>query len=160
MFVSYHHALDRQYYEQLWIVLHDQYEIVYDKSPMQRIESNDPEYIIRRLREEHITGSSCTIVLVGSQTWGREYVDWKIAATLNQEHALIGVALPGAPITSYGSVVVPDRLHDNVCTRYATMIKWWELEKIPGYVPIWIGEANGRPKSWIDNHRPHRKSDA
>ena len=58
------------------------YDIVTDNSLSRGIESDVVEYIMRRIRENYVTGSSCTIVLVGRDTWARKYVDWEIDATL------------------------------------------------------------------------------
>jgi len=49
---------------------------------------------MRGIRENFITGTSCTIVLCGAQTHLRKYVHWEIKATLDKEHGLIGVNLP------------------------------------------------------------------
>jgi hypothetical protein len=46
---------------------------------------------MQRIRDKHITGTSCTIVLCGSLTPWRKYVDWEIKATLDKEHGLIGI---------------------------------------------------------------------
>jgi hypothetical protein len=48
------------------------------------INSNDPEYVMRRIRSEYIGDSTVTIVLVGSCTHSRRYVDWEIKGSLRQ----------------------------------------------------------------------------
>src|SRR5206468_5804403 len=111
-FVSYHHGGDRHWYELFSKTFCGQFDVVQDNSPERRIDSDDSEYVLRRLRENHITGSSCTIVLVGHETWGRRYVDWEIEATLDKQHGLIGVGLPCLPPI----VGLPARLEDNLRT--------------------------------------------
>ena len=48
----------------------------------ERIDSGDSDYVMRRIREDKIAGTSCTVVLIGKCTWARRYVDWEVAATL------------------------------------------------------------------------------
>jgi hypothetical protein len=83
------------------------------------INSGDPDYVMRRIREEKIAGTSCTIVLVGKCTWARRYVDWEIAATLGDfsgslRGGLIGIQLPSAE--QHGWDKLPPRLALNLAT--------------------------------------------
>jgi len=48
------------------------------------IDSTNPEYVMRRIREEYIGDSTVTIVLVGSCTHSRRYIDWEIKGSLRQ----------------------------------------------------------------------------
>jgi len=48
------------------------------------IESTDPDYVMRRILQKHIGSASRTIILVGSCTHSRRYVDWEIKASLQQ----------------------------------------------------------------------------
>lgn len=61
-------------------------------------DSNDPSYIMRRIREEKLGDSTVTIVLIGSCTHSRRYVDWEIKASLQQgrtlPNGLIAINLP------------------------------------------------------------------
>src|SRR6266446_4571048 len=61
IFVSYHHGGDRAYYDALSSTFHDHYDVIYDNSPERRIDSETVDYVRRRLSEEYITGSSCTL---------------------------------------------------------------------------------------------------
>lgn len=78
------------------------------------VESNNPQYIMRKIREEKLQDSTVTIVLIGSCTHSRRYVDWEIKASLQQGNSLpnglIGINLPY--IGSEGAA--PDRLLDNI----------------------------------------------
>src|SRR5215472_6130945 len=93
IFVSYHHGGDRAYYVAFSRTFCDQYDVIDDNSPDRIIDSEDVDYVRRRLSDSFITGSSCTVLLVGRDTWGRKYVDWEIDATLDKRHGLIGVQL-------------------------------------------------------------------
>jgi hypothetical protein len=93
VFISYHHAHDEYYYDWVSRQFSETYKIIRDNSIEDPFESENSEYVMRKIREDHITGSSCTIVLCGPQTWKRKYVDWEIKATLDKNHGLIGVEL-------------------------------------------------------------------
>ena len=99
VFISYHHGCDQAYYDAFSKAFCDTYDVISDNSLEREIDSDDVEYVIQRIRNDYVTGSSCTIVLVGKDTWGRKYVDWEIKATLEKEHGLIGVVLPTVPIS-------------------------------------------------------------
>lgn len=124
VFVSYHHGADQPYYNCLSSVLADTYDVIYDNSLERQIDSDDVDYVMRRIREDYVTGSSCTLVLCGLHTPVRKYVDWEIKATLDKQHALIGVKLPMLQIINDGCDK-PARLQDNVTSGYAKWI-WWE----------------------------------
>jgi hypothetical protein len=94
VFISYHHGGDQAYYDAFSRAFSDRYDVITDNSLARGVESDVVEYVMRRIRENYITGSSCTIVLVGLDTWGRKYVDWEIDATLQKAHGLIGIQLP------------------------------------------------------------------
>jgi hypothetical protein len=110
VFVSYHHGGDRAYYDEFSRIFHETYEACLDNSVDRLIDSPDSEYVIRRIREDYIAGTSCTIVLCGAGTMWRKFVDWEIKATLDKNHALLGVNLPSNPRDVLGKVQVPQRL--------------------------------------------------
>ena len=59
-------------------------------SPTRFIDSDDTEYVMRRIRENYNSGASGTFVLCGSDTPERKYVDWEIKATLDDRHGPVG----------------------------------------------------------------------
>jgi hypothetical protein len=124
VFISYHHQADQAYYNAFSTTFHDGYEAIFDNSVERKVDSDRPDYVMRRIRENHVSSTSCTLVLVGKNTWGRKYVDWEISATLQKDHGLIGVSLPSAPLTSEGKITVPDRLQDNIQSGYALWATW------------------------------------
>ena len=85
IFVSYHHDNDQAYYNEFSRFFSDQYDAIQDSSLDRLIDSDDTEYVMRRIRENYITGTSCTVVLCGPQTRWRKYVDWEIKATLDKQ---------------------------------------------------------------------------
>ena len=125
-----------------------------DNSLDRLIDSDDPDYVMRRIRENNITGSSCTVVLCGAQTPQRKYVDWEIKATLDKCHGLIGINLPTSRIKSDG-VVVPDRFNDNYHSGYAVWIQWQGLT--PQALTQAIELANSKSTNLINNTRQMRR---
>ena len=80
------------------------------------VNSNDTDYVMRRIREQYMQNTSVTIVMVGQNTWKRRYVDWEIAASLRNgfgspANGLLGIKLPSY---TYGIQQYPDRLNDNL----------------------------------------------
>lgn len=159
VFISYYHDGDQLYYDAFSRVFSQTYGIVRDNSVMRLILSDDAEYQMRRIREEHLTGSSCTIVLCGPGTPERKFVDWEIKATLDKEHGLIGVRLPHLPIVPLppnGACYKPARLQDNINSGYAVWTDWQTIMKGPLSLKALIEDAIGRPKFCIDNSRSLR----
>jgi hypothetical protein len=152
IFVSYHHGGDQAYYDAFSQAFHDVYEIIYDNSVDRKVDSEDVNYVMRRIRENYITGSSCTIVLVGTSTWERKYVDWEILTTLEKQHGLIGVRLPTAPVTPQNTIVVPARLHDNIQSGYALWVTWEQITTARA-LTTYVEQANAREKRLLVNNR-------
>ena len=107
VFISYHHGGDQAYYDAFSKTFADTYEAIFDNSLERRIDSDNVDYVIQRIRDNFITGSSCTVVLCGAETPWRKYVDWEIKATLDKEHGLIGVNLPTNRTDTSGKFTVP-----------------------------------------------------
>ncbi len=159
VFVSYHHGGDRDYYDRFVRLYEDKHEVVQDNSPDRAIESEDPDYVIRRLREGFLTGASTTIVLCGRNTPGRKYVDWEILASLNQNMGIVGIYLPTA-LRDGDKVIVPDRLHDNVQSGYALFRAWDTLQNQADALSSWIEESLTKDQSLIKNGRDKRLANA
>lgn len=149
VFVSYHHGGDQAYYDEFSRFFHDQYEAVFDNSLERRVDSDDARYVMQRIRDSCVTGTSCTVVLIGAQTHERKYVDWEIKATLDKQHGLIGIVLPNHQKTIDGKIVVPDRFHRNISTGYAAFEHWNNLTA--QRLIEMVDAAANQPKSLIDN---------
>lgn len=160
VFVSYHHGGDQAYYNLFSEIFHDNYEVISDNSLERKIDSEDVEYVMRRIRENYITGTSCTIVLIGAHTWGRKYVDWEIKATLDKSHGLIGVYLPTAPRDVNNKVVVPGRLLDNIQSGYALWVSWEQLTDNATQLERYIAAAKAKSSTLIFNNRARRLRNA
>lgn len=78
-------------------------------------DSTNPQYIMRRIREEKLQESTVTIVLIGECTHSRRYVDWEIKASLQQGSTLPnGLIAINLPMFGTQGLQLPDRLNDNV----------------------------------------------
>lgn len=152
VFVSYHHDGDQPYYEYFAKILSDAYQIIRDNSLRDEIWSDDADYVMRRIREDYLTGTSCTIVLCGKESHRRKFVDWEIIATLDKQHGLIGVRLP-----TNASALVPARFLDNYQSGYAVWTAWEQLfqNRNPNVAGLRqaIEAANRTPKRAIQNNR-------
>ena len=160
VFISYHHHGDQSYYDAFSTAFHDNYEAIYDNSVERKIDSDNIDYVMRQIRENYITGTSCTIVLVGAATWGRKYVDWEIKATLDKQHSLIGVCLPSAPRTADGKITVPARLFDNIQSGYALFVSWDTIAANVETLRANIADAKSRNVSQIVNTQDLRLRNA
>ncbi len=124
VFVSYHHDNDQVWYDSLVRSFANTYDLVTDRSLKESIDSDNVDYVMRTIRENFITGTSLTIVLCGTESWKRKYIDWEIKATLDKEHALLGIQLPTLVAGSNGLVTIPARLHDNIQSGFAHWAGW------------------------------------
>lgn len=83
------------------------------------VDSDDTDYIMDKIRENYLTDSTVTIVLIGSCTWARRFVDWEIMSTLrndykNKRSGLLALQLPSV---DGGTPSLPGRLSDNLSTN-------------------------------------------
>lgn len=157
VFVSYHHDRDQYYYDQFVSAFDEFWDVVTDGSLDRALDSDDADYVMRRIRERYVTGTSCTLVFCGVETPLRKYVDWEIKATLDKQHGLVGVWLPGTPQGANGGVSKPDRLQDNVDSGYAVWTDWLSVTSSPQSLLAAIEDANARAKYLIANSRPMRR---
>ena len=62
------------------------------------INSTNTDNVMQRIREKYLQDSTITIVLLGSCTHSRRYVDWEIKSSLRQgenlPNGLMGIVLP------------------------------------------------------------------
>lgn len=102
VFISYHHANDQKYKNYL-IQLNDLYDIFIDKSVNTGDidDSLDDQSIREKIRDEFLKDSTVTILLVGSETWGRKHIDWELYSSMydgvvNKKSGILVVNLPTA----------------------------------------------------------------
>jgi len=77
-------------------------------------DSTNPQYIMRKIRENKLQDSTVTIVLIGACTHSRRYVDWEVKASLQQgatlPNGLIAINLPYMG----REFALPNRVSENV----------------------------------------------
>jgi hypothetical protein len=107
------------------------------------IESLDPEYVMRRVREKHIGPATVTVVLVGACAHSRRYVDWEIKASLQQgrdrlPNGLLAVRLPSCPNGAF----VPPRLEKNLRVNdQGGYARYYDYPRNGAELRRWIEEA-------------------
>lgn len=159
VFVSYHHANDQAYrndFEKLFANIHD---IMVSKSvQIGEIDQNiQTETIRQKIRDEYLSDSTVTVVLVGSQTWQRKHVDWEIGSSIREtknssRSGLLGIILPTYPRSDqskYDPYIIPPRLYDNIQCGFAKIYNW---STDPAAVQKWIHEAFERRNKIIPNN--------
>ena len=129
VFVSYHHGNDQKQADYLR-TKYGKDNVLLDRSLDKAYENMTNEQILAAIRIEHLKDSTVTIVLIGSETAKRKWVDWEINASLRSygqrsRNGLLGIYLPTSGDT-------PARLQDNIDSGYAVTMKWenisWQLE--------------------------------
>jgi hypothetical protein len=107
------------------------------------INSNSPDYVMSQIRAKYIGYSIVTIVLIGSCTHSRRYVDWEIKASLQQgrdkrPNGILAIQLPSCP----NGALLPPRLESNLRRNdghgYA---RYWRYPRNGAELRRWIEEA-------------------
>ena len=153
VFVSYHHSNDQEKADYLRTTYGENNTLL-DRSLDEAYEDMTDDEILAAIRQEHLKDSTVTIVLIGSETANRKWIDWEIYSSLRpygsrSRNGLLGIYLPSAG-------EAPARLQDNIDSGYAVTMKWenisWQLESK-------IDEAyNNREKSdLVRNSRKRRE---
>lgn len=117
VFISYHHA-DQKEVDKFVKDFSDEDNVFICRAlgvmDQNIIDSTDPEYTMRRIRELYLSDSTVTIVLIGKCTWARRYVDWEIQASLRHGEKTTPNGLIGIRLSSYDKNGYPDRLNKNL----------------------------------------------
>jgi hypothetical protein len=62
------------------------------------INSNDPDYVMSKIRQKYLGDSTVTLCLIGNCTHSRRYIDWELKTTLRRgsytPNGLVGILLP------------------------------------------------------------------
>lgn len=130
-FVSYHHERDSRYVERLRRIIGPLQ--IADYSLKDDIGHLTDETIYKKVRGK-MRNCSVTIVLVGGRTGHRKWIDWEIWASLrgyNHQHPLKcfkpkGLLAIFLPCQNHS---IPDRLQDNIDSKFAVCMNWKNLER-------------------------------
>ena len=110
-----------------------------DQTMDELIESDNDEYVMRRIREDHIRDSTVTLLFVGKNTWSRKFVDWELAASLHQgpkaglPNGVLAILSP-----ELSKAILPDRFVDNWESGYA---KYYSYPKNRTQLAKWIDQT-------------------
>ena len=79
------------------------------------VQSTNTDYVMRRIRERYLRGTSVTLVMLGRCTWARRYADWETQASLyraagSPPNGLLAIKLP----SWQDGWAFPDRLNMNL----------------------------------------------
>jgi hypothetical protein len=142
-----------------------------DEDGLEADGNTDPAVLLHQVRRKYVWEAALTIVLTGSCTWARRYVDWEIAAALRDDAeigertGLLGIRLPGLPASR--PAIVPERFADNVDAGYATFRPYpASSEELRAWVESALVDRqyrtpdNRRPLRLADDHCPHERIDA
>lgn len=126
VFVSYHHSNDQQKADYLRKAYGDNNTLL-DSSLDKAYKCSPDDKILAAIRKNHLKDSTVTIVLIGSETANRKWIDWEICASLRpygsrSRNGLLGIYLPTAGET-------PARLQDNIDSGYAVTMKWENISR-------------------------------
>jgi hypothetical protein len=168
-FVSRHHANDEEvanFLENFGHVFIPRAVGVSDLSEV--IDSDDTDYVMDQIREKCLTDSTVTIVLVGTCTWARKYVDWEVCSTLrndknNKRSGLIAITLPS--VSNYEGRKLPARVADNVLgdNQADGYARWKKYPTNAESLRVWIEDAfNARQTRahLIDNTRVRKANNS
>jgi len=105
------------------------------------ISSSNPEYVMTQIRQKYLQDTTVTIVLVGSCTQSRRYVDWELKSSLRQgqytPNGVMGIILP----SQGNSCDLPPRLADN-----------WNNDNSNCYARYWVYPSSGQQlREWIED---------
>ena len=163
VFISYYHEDDQEWKDRFKRMMEDR--IVDWSVNIGDIVGNSPPTAdtLRRIREEHVSQATVTVVLIGPRTWQRKYVDWEIGATLrdtdkNPRCGLIGILLPTHPNfqqREFSPRLIPPRLSDNCggSDAFAKIYDWQGRNRGntgADIVQDWIHQAFQRRKRQPD----------
>lgn len=82
------------------------------------IQSTNTDYVMRRIRERFLGGSTVTIVLMGRCTWARRYVDWELQGSLRKGQNITPNGLLGIKLPNFGGF--PSRFNENLIPPNST----------------------------------------
>lgn len=106
------------------------------------VDSANPAYVMTQIRKNYLQDTTVTIVLMGSCTHSRRYVDWEIKSSLQQgetlPNGLVGIILPSQGKNAH----LPPRFADNwVKGHQGCYARYWIYPSTPEELGKWIDDA-------------------
>lgn len=131
-FISYHHNNDQHYLNKLRKVVKKMK--VSDFSLKDDIGHLTDETIYKKIRNK-MRNCSVTVILIGSKTGHRKWIDWEVWASLRsythpfdrrKSFKPNGLLVIFLPVENHS---IPKRLEDNIKSGYAVSMRWKNLER-------------------------------
>lgn len=125
---------------------------------------NDGDYILSKIRNDYLEDSTVTLVLMGTCTHSRRYIDWEIKSSLRQgcyaPNGLLGVVLPNLSDAPH----IPERFSCNWNNASESYAEYYHAPSSEEQLGRWIEHAyNARAARshlikntqdmWSDNKR-------
>lgn len=108
------------------------------------IDSADTDYVMGRIRAKYLGDSTVTILLIGSCTHSRRYIDWELKTTLRQgaynPNGLLGLTLP----YKNGTAHLPPRFKENWKKEGTCYAQYHSYPTSKEQLRKWIEEAFNR----------------
>ena len=121
------------------------------------IDSDDTDYVMRRIRELYLQDSTVTVVLIGRCTWARRFVDWEVQSSLQRPkdghpNGLVAIQLG----ESYKTL--PNRVNLNVESGYSKFYKYPSSTSVLSNIIDEAWEARFDKANLIENPRDRFKN--
>ncbi|MFY7819708.1 MAG: TIR domain-containing protein [Rhodoluna sp.] len=108
------------------------------------IDSTDTDYVMSRIRANYLGDSTVTILLLGSCTHSRRYIDWELKTSLRQgayePNGLLGLTLP----YKNGAAHLPPRFKENWQEKSAGYALYHSYPTSKEQLREWIEKAYSR----------------
>jgi hypothetical protein len=105
------------------------------------IDSTNTDYVMTQIRKKYLQDTTVTIVLVGSCTHSRRYVDWELKSSLRQgeytPNGVMGIVLP----SQNNSAWMPPRLEANRSKDQDCYSRFWSYPNSAAQLGGWIEDA-------------------
>lgn len=156
VFISYHHANDQWYKDEL-LRLNARHQIFIDCSVNTREIDEDltDETIRRKIRDEYLADTTVTILLVGAETKYRKHVDWELYSSMfdgsvNKKSGIVVINLPSANSTYFTAAHASEKevVHPE-CTSWTSIDDRAEYERRYPNMPARIIDNLLAPKAKI-----------
>lgn len=156
VFISYHHRNDQGYKKAL-IDFNEKYKIFIDASvDIGDIDDGLTNQTIRQIiRDEYLTDSTVTILLVGTETKYRKHIDWEIYSSMidgsvNKRSGILVITLPSTKCETFTAPHPGEKelLHPE-CKSWTSVKTRTEYEARYPYVPDRIIDNLLEPKAKI-----------
>jgi hypothetical protein len=106
------------------------------------IDSTNTDYVMTQIRNKYLQDTTVTLVLVGSCTHSRRYVDWELKSSLRQggytPNGVMGIILP----SQGNSAWMPSRLEANWSqNQQDCYARYWIYPNSVEQLGVWIEDA-------------------